>query len=73
MVLQKSNESTEISQWVFYRAERIGPVEDGAAPLPDLQIALAFDPSGKIARAIVTPFEALPEGLMSAPDAASQA
>ncbi len=73
MVLQKNNESTEISQWVFYRAERIGPMEDGAAPMPDLQIALAFDPSGKIARAIVTPFEALPEDLANGSDAANQA
>jgi hypothetical protein len=34
---------------------------------------LAFDLSGKIAKAIVTPFEALPEDLANGSDAAPQA
>lgn len=55
MVLQKTKE-TAISQWVFYRAARIGPVETGTESIPDLKIAIALDQAGNIAKAIVTPF-----------------
>lgn len=55
MVLQKSKETSEISQWVFYRAAQISPAEDSNSLLPDLNIAVAFDQTGRIAKAIVTP------------------
>lgn len=61
MVLQKSKEASGISQWVFYRAAQISPTENGNSPLPDLNIAVAFDQTGRIARAIVTPIQAQPE------------
>lgn len=73
MVLQKSKEASAISQWVFYRAAQIGPVETGEDPQPDLKIAVAFDQSGRITKAIVTPFDALPEGLEEASGEAGKA
>lgn len=61
MVLQKNNEASEISQWVFYRAARINAADNSASSLPDLNIAVAFDQTGRIAKAIVTPILAQPD------------
>lgn len=55
MKQQKSPDSPKVSQWAFFHATQLTPVQVGQHAIEEITIALGFDAEGQIARAIIQP------------------
>lgn len=52
---KKRTDSPEVSQWAFFRATQMVPVQVGGHSIEEITVALGFDADGQIARAIIQP------------------